>query len=329
MSAFTAMFGRQPTRLVSLLRILSGALVLLCLFAAIVWFDPDFLRAGPLLAFLKRSTPLMILAMGQLFVIVSGGFDLSVGAIVSFCVLSSALLLDGDAAGTWWVVPLVLALGAGLGAVNGLVVSLLRVPSIIATLGMMISVNGAGLYWSGGSARGYLPDAYRVLGRGNLPAIGPVAGIPVSVLILAAVTLGATWLMHRAGFGKALLAVGDNPRASELAGVPVTRMRILAFTLSGLSASIAGILLGGFSGPSTGVGAGLELQAISATVIGGAQLLGGRGSIAMALAGSLTLQALFMLLNLVGLPKPLRDAVQGAILIAAVTYSALREDRRR
>jgi ribose transport system permease protein len=318
-----------PPRLVALLRGMAGVLVLLSLFAVIVLFDPNFLHSGPLLAFVKRSTPLMILAMGQLFVIVSGGFDLSVGAIVSFGVLSSALLLNGDATGTWWVVPLVLALGAALGAVNGLVVSYLRVPSIIATLGMMISINGAGLYWSGGSARGYLPDAYRVLGRGNLPAIGPVSGVPVAVLILLAAVLGATWLMHRASFGKMLLAVGDNPRAAELAGVPVHRMRVLAFTLSGLSGGIAGVLLGGFSGPSTGVGTGLELQAISATVIGGAQLLGGRGSVAMALAGSLTLQALFTLLNLIGLPKPLRDAVQGAILIAAVAYSALRQARTR
>jgi ribose transport system permease protein len=319
----------QPARLVALLRAMAGVLVLLCLFAVIVCFDPNFLHPGSLMAFVKRSTPLMILAMGQLFVIVSGGLDLSVGAIVSFGVLSSALLLNGDAAGTWWVVPLVLVLGAALGTVNGLVVSRLRVPSIIATLGMMISINGAGLYWSGGSARGYLPDAFRVLGRGNLPAIGPISGVPVAMLVLLAVVLGASWLMHRASFGKMLLAVGDNARAAELAGVPVNRVRTLAFMLSGLSAGIAGVLLGGFSGPSTGVGAGLEMQAISATVIGGAQMVGGRGSVAMALAGSLMLQALFTLLNLIGLPKPLRDAVQGAILIAAVAYSALREARTR
>jgi ribose transport system permease protein len=319
----------QPARLASLLRGLSGVLVLICLFAAIVAFDPNFLHPGPLLAFLKRSTPLMILAMGQLFVVVCGSLDLSVGAIVSFGVLSSALLLNGNAAGTGWVVPLVLLTGAVLGAVNGLVVSLLRVPSIIATLGMMISINGAGLYWSGGSARGYLPDAFRVLGRGNLPPIGPLSGVPVAVVILVVVALLAVWLMHRTTYGKLLLAVGENARAAELAGVPVNRVRVLAFAISGLSAGIAGVLMGGFSGPSTGVGTGLELQAISATVIGGAQLVGGRGTVGMALAGSLTLQALFTLLNLIGLPKPLRDAVQGAILIAAVAYSALRQPRGR
>ncbi len=136
-----------------------------------------------------------------------------------------------------------------------------------------------------------------------------------------------TLLMHRTSFGKLLHAVGDNPRAAFLAGIPVARVRVSAFVISSLTAVIAGILLGGFAGVSTDVGVGYELQAITAAVIGGAQLLGGRGSVPAAMAGALTLNAIFTLLNFLGLPKPVRDVVQGLILIIAVALAMVRRRR--
>jgi ribose transport system permease protein len=144
----------------------------------------------------------------------------------------------------------------------------------------------------------------------------------VIVLVLLGVLL--TWLMHRTNFGRMVHAVGDNPQAAWLAGVPVDRVRILAFMVSSLSAVVAGILLGGFAGVSTDVGLGYELQAITAAVLGGAQLLGGRGSVPAAIAGALTLQAIFTLLNFLGLPQPVRQVVQGLILIAAVAVAVYR-----
>jgi ribose transport system permease protein len=130
--------------------------------------------------------------------------------------------------------------------------------------------------------------------------------------------------MHRTNLGRMLHAIGDNPRAARLAGVPVERVRISAFVISSVTAVIAGIMLGGFAGVSTDVGLGYELQAITATVLGGAQLLGGRGSVPASIAGALTLQAIFTLLNFLGLPKPVRDVVQGLILIAAVAVAMYR-----
>ena len=134
-------------------------------------------------------------------------------------------------------------------------------------------------------------------------------------------TLGAT------PFGRHVFAVGDNPRAAELAGIRVDLTRTACFVVSAVSAVTAGIMLGGFGGVSTDVGQGQELQAVAACVIGGARLLGGRGSVLGAVGGALSLFALFTLLNLLGLPQALRDAAQGLILISAVASSAWRGKR--
>ncbi|MCF3933585.1 ABC transporter permease [Acuticoccus sp. M5D2P5] len=301
--------------------------ILAALIAAIAIENANFLAPIGYMNFLKRAAPLAILAAGQVYVIVSGGFDLSVGSLITLTVVGSSMLTNNDPAATYWVIPLMLAMGAVVGLVNGLVVSVLRVPSLIATLGMMITLNGLAFLWSGGAPRGYLPETFRFFGRVNLLDVPLVNILPVALLVMIGVGTLLTLLMHRTAYGKLLHAVGDNPRAAFLAGVPVARVRVTAFVISSLSAVVAGILLGGFAGVSTDVGAGYELQAITAAVIGGAQLLGGRGTVPAAMAGALTLNAIFTLLNFLGLPKPVRDVVQGLILIAAVALATLRRRR--
>ena len=137
----------------------------------------------------------------------------------------------------------------------------------------------------------------------------------------------AQWGLHGTVFGRWVFAVGDNPRAAELAGVRVEFVRVGVFVISALSAVTAGVMLGGFGGVSVDVGRGLELQAIAACVVGGAQLLGGRGTLVGAVAGALTLTTLFTLLTLLGLPQPLKETAQGFILIAAVAIGAWRRRR--
>jgi ribose transport system permease protein len=301
--------------------------VLAALIVALIVSNPGFVEPTGYMNFLKRAAPLAILAAGQIYVIVSGGFDLSAGSLITLTVVGSSMLLDNDADATWWVILLMYAVGIGVGLVNGLVVSFLKVPSLIATLGMMITLNGAAFMWSSGSPRGYLPETFRFFGRHNIRDLPLIGFLPVALIVLVVVGAGLYWFMHRTNFGRMLHAVGDNPRAAQLSGVPVQRVRILAFVVSALSAVTAGILLGGFAGISTEVGQGYELQAITATVIGGAQLLGGRGSVPASIAGALTLTAIFTLLNFVGLPKPMRDVVQGVILIAAVVLATHRRNR--
>ncbi|WP_214109150.1 ABC transporter permease [Acrocarpospora catenulata] len=296
--------------------------VLAGLLVAIAIANPYFLEPPAFLAFVKRAAPLVILAAGQYFVIVSGEFDLSVGSLVTAEVVIAARLIDGSAAATWPVLGLLIVVGALIGLVNGIVTTLLRVPSFITTLGTLLILSGAVFLWTGGAPRGALSPQFRELGRGSL---GPV---PWSVLILVAVAAAAIYAM-RAGFGHTLVATGDNDRAAALSGVRVARVRTAAFMISGLSAAVAAILLGGFAGVSAQVGQGLEFQAITAVVLGGVALGGGRGSVVAAMAGAFTLEALFTLLNLYGISGALEPAVQGVIIIAAVALGAVNLPRSR
>lgn len=317
-------------------RILSGLrgispiyVVLILLLIGIGTQNPVFLEPSGILNLLRRAAPLMILTAGQLFVIVAGGFDLSVGSIMSLTVIGASLLINNDPANTWWVIPVLFGIGIVAGLINGALVSYLKVPSLIATLGMLLALRGAGLYWTGGAPRGYLTDNFRAFGRGWLEPVPWVERFPYAVIVLIVVSAILIYLFHYTNLGRQLLAVGDNPRAAKLAGIQVEKMRILAFVVSAVTAVIAGILQGGFGGVNPDAGDGYELQAISAAVLGGAVLLGGRGSVPAAIAGALALEALFTLLNLLGLPKPLRDAVQGLIIIGAVAYAAFSARRSR
>jgi len=315
---------QKQQRKLSLPQINPVYFVLAALTAAIIFNYPAFVEPAGYMNFLKRAAPLAILAAGQLYVIVSGGFDLSAGSVITLVVVGASMLLGSDASATWWVIAVMFAAGALVGLINGLVVCYLKVPSLIATLSMMITLNGVAFMWSGGSPRGYLADSFRFFGRYNFTGLPVIRILPVAIIVLIVAGLLLYWLMHRTNLGRMIHAIGDNPRAAQLAGVPVNRVRILAFVISSLTAVITGILLGGFAGVSTDVGKGWELQAITAAVLGGAQLLGGRGSIPATIAGALTLTAIFTLLNFLGLPQPVRQVVQGVILIAAVALAMYR-----
>jgi ribose transport system permease protein len=280
-------------------------------------------------SFLRRVAPLAILTIGQMMVLASGGFDLSIGSIVTMVIIGSSMTLHNDPNRALSSIMLMYGIGIAVGLTNGLVVSFLRVPSLIATLGMALLVKGAALYWCGGAPKGYFTDNWRFFGRGyfeNVPIFGQ---FPASLLILILVGLIAYYIFHRSNFGKQVLAIGDNVRTAQLSGVKVHRTRILVFLISALCAVTGGILIGGYGGIGINVGEGFEMQAIAAAVVGGTLLLGGKGSVPDVIFGAFTLEALFALLNLLGLPKPYRDAVQGLIIIGAVAYVSLRTRSRR
>ncbi len=310
-------------RLMSRLRSVNPVYIIaIVLLAAVGYLNPVFYTPDSFLTFIARATPLMILTAGQVFVLVSGGFDLSVGSVVTSTVIISAILADNDPNATWWVILFLLAGGVLIGLINGSVTTYLKVPSLIATLGMLLIARGVGLLWSGGAPRGYLPDNLRMFGRGGIEDIFGLRQFPYAVILLVIFGLIYWLLLHRMNYGRQLLALGDNPRASRLSGVNVNLMRISAFVICSVSAVISGILVAGRGGVSIEAGTGLEMQSIAAAVLGGTMLLGGRGSIPAAMTGALALEVLFTLLNLMGLPKPLRDAVQGLIIISAVAYTA-------
>jgi len=311
------------------LRKVNPALVLLLvLLATMVCMSPLYQTAPGFMSFLQRAAPLVILTCGASFVLIAGGFDLSSGALITLVVIGCALITNGDASMTWTAVAAVYGMGLAVGLLNGLIVTQLKVPSIIATLGGLLSIKGLAMVWSGGAPSGYLPQNLRYLGRGVLRDVPITGTLPIAVIVLVGFVALYYWLMHRTNFGRLVLMIGDNPVAAELAGAPVRRVRVAAFVLSSLSAVTAGILLGGFSGVSVDVGTGYDLQAIAAAVIGGVVLLGGRGSIPGACIGALTLYTLFTVLNLLGFSEPLRVAVQGLILIGAAALTAWRHQRR-
>lgn len=312
--------------------LLGAAPIFVVLAVILVWIvieNPNFTNPPVFLLFLRRAAPLMILAAGQLFVILSGEFDLSVGAIITTVVIVAARLISGDPDRTWPIIALLLAGGVVIGLTNGLITTWLGVPSFITTLGMLLILNGMTSWWIGGTPRGSLPDNFRQWGRTGIDDVPGLGQLPYSVIILVAVGALATWLLHGTSFGKQVYATGGNSRAAYLSGVNVRRVRTLAFVISAVSAVIAGILLGGISNVSPGIGEGYEFQAISAVVLGGAVLGGGRGAMIPAIAGALTLEALFTLLNFLGLPQPFRYTVQGLIIIIAVGIAAFRARKSR
>lgn len=317
--------GAEPRR--RLPQINPVYILVVVLILAIVVMNPAFGEPTGYMNYLKRVAALAILSGGALYVIVSGGFDLSVGSTMTLTVIGSSMLASNDPNSTYWIIPLMLGIGVVIGVINGLVVSYLKVPSLIATLGMMISLNGVAFMWSGGAPRGYLPDTFRFFGRYNIADLPVISILPIAVICLVVFGAILWWGLHRTNFGRLLHAVGDNQQAARLAGVPVERVRISAFVVSSLTAVLAGVILGGRAGVSVNIGSGFELQAITAAVIGGAQLLGGRGSVPATIAGALALEAIFTLLNLLGLAQPVRLVVQGLILIGAVAFATYQRRR--
>lgn len=303
-------------------------LLLVVIFALIATQNPSFFEGPPLMAFTRMAAPLVLLAIGQYFVIVSGEFDLSVGSLVGAQVVIAARLIDGEESNTLPVLGLMLIFGLVVGLVNGLITTLLKVPSIITTLGTMLILFGAVRYWTGGAPTGALSESFRVPGRGGIEGVPYLGQLPWALIIALVATACAIALM-RSPYGRSLVATGDNDVAAAFSGVRVWRVRTVAFVLSGFMASAAAVLIGGFAGVTAQVGEGLEFTAITAVVLGGVVLGGGRGTVVAAVLGALTVEALFTLFTQFYLPSTLQPTVQGLIIIGAVAHASRSGTLRR
>lgn len=305
-------------------------LLLVVLLVAVTILNPSFAEPGQFMRFLQRVAPIAIVAIGQYFVIIAGEFDLSQGSLITAQVIIAGNLVGQDDSRTVPVLLLMAVFGILVGIVNGLLTTLLKVPSFIVTLGMMLALLGGVMWWTGGAATGNPADSFRQIGRGGIRDIPVLDFLPWSVLVLIGALAVGIWLTKRP-FGKVIVALGDNTRAAAYAGARTWWAVTRAFVISSLSATLAAVLLVGYAGVHPSVGRGYEFVAITAVVLGGVVLGGGRGWIVAAVAGAFVLEALFLLLNIAGVPSTLRDAVQGVIIIAAVAYSgvAFRARRRR
>ncbi|WP_336501940.1 ABC transporter permease [Microbacterium paraoxydans] len=305
-------------------------LLLVILLVAVAVLNPSFAEPGQFMRYLQRVAPIAIVAIGQYFVIIAGEFDLSQGSLITAQVIIAGNLVGQDDARTLPVLLLMVVFGIVVGLVNGVLTTLLKVPSFIVTLGMMLALLGGVMWWTGGAATGNPADSFREIGRGGIRDLPVLEFLPWAVLLLAA-WLALGLVITKRPLGKTLIAIGDNARAVDYAGARRAWVTTRAFVLSSLSATLSAVLLVGYAGVHPSVGRGYEFTAITAVVLGGVVLGGGRGWIVGAVAGAFALEALFLLLNIAGVPSTLRDAVQGVIIIAAVAYAgvAFRARRRR
>ncbi len=269
---------------------------------------------------LVLSTFLAILALGQGAVILTGGLDLSLPWTIALSGVVLAAMVKGVDVDLIYIVPLVLALGAAIGFINGVGIVVLGLSPIVVTLAMNGILQGVTLLYSNGTPAGYAPPLLRWFMTGHLAGITPV------VIFLFMFVAAGTLLLSRTSFGRRVYAVGNSLEAARLSGVKTGLVLILVYVLSSFCAALVGILLTGFSGQaSLGMGDDFMLPSIAVVVVGGALITGGRGHYLGMVGGALLLTALQTLLAGTMLPYAFRAILFGCVVLVAVI--ALRERR--
>ncbi len=304
-----------------LLRRLSVFLVLIGMALIFALATPRFLRMSNLLNVAVQTSIIAIVAIGQTYVILTGGIDLSVGSLIALTgAIAAGLATSGF--GTAGGITAALLLGLLLGAVNGVLVVKGRLPPFVATLAMLAIARGLTLFYTQGRPISGLPESFIFLGSGRLLGVG------VPVYVLAVVAIVAYIGLRYTRFGLHVRAVGGDEEITRLAGVPTNRVIFLVYVISGLTAAIGGVLL---TQPQAAVG--WELDAIAASVLGGTSLAGGVGGIGGTLAGAFIIGILSNGLNLLGISSYTQQVIEGAVFILAVLFDLLtkrgRTTRRR
>jgi ribose transport system permease protein len=287
-----------------------AGLVGLC---AVLWIlTPHFLTVSNLLNVAQQTSINAIIAVGLTFVIISGGIDLSVGSLVAFSGVVMASLMQRET--PWPLAMLVgLATGLGCGLVNGLLITLGRLPPFIATLGMMSVARGGALLYTDGRPISGFAEGFRWL------ATGEVLFAPVPVLVMGVVYLFAHFILRRTPFGRYVFAIGGNEEAALLSGVKVRFHKTMVYGVGGLLSGLAAaVLTARLNSAQPIAGINYELDAIAATVIGGTSLMGGQGSVVGTLIGALIMGVLRNGLNLLGVSSFVQQLVIGAVIILAV-----------
>jgi ribose/xylose/arabinose/galactoside ABC-type transport system permease subunit len=293
-------------------------LFLAVLVAAFTLTSDKFLSATNLEAILVSVAVLGTIALAVNQVILCGEIDISTGSMMGLCAVAAGAVAVSYGG---LILPLLAGVGVGAlaGAVNGFLVTVGRIPSIIVTLGMLYALRGVILLVTGGTWITGIPESARVLGTGSILGVGyPVILLFVLFLIMEMVSRHSTW-------GRNVFAVGGNRQAARFAGLPIDRVRFMAFVLVGVFVGIASVVYLGRAGSvQTNTGTGLELQAVAAVVIGGTSISGGRGSSLAALTGAVLIGVILNGLVLLGVPGIWQQAVLGALILLAVATDVLR-----
>jgi ribose transport system permease protein len=292
----------------------------------------NFLEPGNLTNVLRQITVNAIMAVGQTFVIITAGIDLSVGSLVALTGVVMAQVANalpfGGAGNFFVTLAIGLAIGCGAGWINALPVVRLNLPPFITTLAMMQIARGLAFILAHGQPIPLANSApFDWLGTGYLfPGLFGLPGIPFAVLVMAAVAIVFAILLGRTPYGRYVLALGGNEEAARLAGIDTARVKTRVYVISGGCAALAGLLLlSRFGSGAPQNGTGYELQAIAAVVVGGTSLMGGRGSIVGTFFGALLIGVLYNVMNLLHVESYTQLIVLGAVVLLAVVLDQLRK----
>lgn len=291
-------------------------------FSLYVWTkSPQFLELDNWINILRNAVFILIVGSFTTLVLVSGGLDLSIGSVFLVGAMATASLLGNEVA-----VPLAIVLGVACGTaagfVNGVLVNYVYIPAFIATLGMLYMARGLILFVTGSRPVAPLPKSFTVIGQEE------VFGLPLLIVYAVVIAAIVHVVLEYTPFGWSVRALGGNREAARNSGIPVRRVSLVVYTLSGLSAAVAGMLMSarlGSGQPSLGVG--FELQVISAVIIGGTSLFGGIGSIPGTVLGAVVLSVLTNGLILLRIEPVLENVAIGLIVVVAVGLDQVRRRR--
>jgi ribose/xylose/arabinose/galactoside ABC-type transport system permease subunit len=283
----------------------------------LVLTNENFGTAGNIESVLRQAAFVGIGAAAMTLLMVSGAFDLSVASLLAICAIAAAKFVPE--AGIFGAIVAALALGAALGAVNGLVVTRLRVPAFVATLGMLYVYLAIAFIWTNDQVVVVANPAFLQLGTGK------VAGLPTPFVFMLASFAVCWFLFRRTRYGRHVRAIGSNERASTVAGIPVNRTLVLTFVLVGVFTALAGVLLAAQLSSANGtIATGYELSVIAVVVIGGTSLNGGYGTLLGTFTGALFFSVLSNALNLYGVGAYWQYVATGMVLITALGIEGLR-----
>jgi len=304
---------------------LTGPVVATIVVALLVMSTTDrFLLAGNLNNLALQVSIVALLAIGSTVVIFIGGIDLSPGSMIALLTMLLASMLKFWGVEFWIAIVLTLICGSAIGALNGLITAYGRIPAFITTLAGLSAYRGFAFMFNQGSPVFDASDRLEPLFYGH------VFGIPLPFFYLVVFFAAAHWLMRHMRLGRAIYAVGGNANAARLSGINVPRTQLYAFIIAGFMAAVGAVLMAGrLNSGSPNYGAGLELQAIAAAVIGGASLAGGRGDILATLFGALTITIVQNGLNLNAVPTSTQNVVIGGIIVLAVGIDMWRDELGR
>jgi erythritol transport system permease protein len=312
---------------------------LIVIIAVFSFLSPYYFTLSNFLIMASHVAIFGILAIGMLLVILNGGIDLSVGSTLGLAGCIAGFLMQGVTLSyfgvilyppVWAVVVLTCVLGAAVGAVNGVLIAYLKVPAFVASLGVLYVARGIALLMTNGLTYNNLGGRPE-LGNTGFDWLGfnRLGGIPIGVIVLAVLAITGGIVLSKTAFGRWLYASGGNERAADLSGVPVKRVKIAVYVLSGICAAIAGLVLSSqltSAGPTAGTT--YELTAIAAVVIGGAALTGGRGTVRGTMLGAFVIGFLSDGLVIIGVSAYWQTVFTGAVIVLAVLMNSIQYGRR-